>query len=87
MIYEQICGILYKDERKKTEVMRLAAKKKKRTLSPEQLAKMQAGRERAKKHRERVADAEALEHRMEKAAREAAKPVRIRGRKGRKYIV
>lgn len=63
------------------------AAKKKRTLSPEQLEKMQEGKLRAKRHRERVADAEALEYRMEKAAREAAKPVRIRGRKGRKYVI
>lgn len=62
-------------------------KRKKRTLSPEQLAKMQEGKLKAKRHRERVADAERLEHRMEQAAREASKPVRIRGRKGRKYVV
>lgn len=61
--------------------------KKKRTLSPEQLAKMQEGKLRAKRHRERVADAENLERRMERAAKEAAKPVRIRGKKGRKYII
>ena len=38
--------------------------KKKRTLSPEQLAKMKAGRERKQKHNERVKDLAELEQRL-----------------------
>lgn len=57
--------------------------KKKRTITPEHLAKMQTGKERAKRHRERVADAEELETKMRNAARDAAKPVRIKSKKRR----
>lgn len=42
--------------------------KKKRTLSEKQLAAMKAGRERAKRHRERVAGLAGLEERLRKGA-------------------
>lgn len=41
---------------------------KKRTLSPEQLEKMKAGRERKKKHDERMQGLSDLEQRLRKAA-------------------
>lgn len=68
-------------------MIELAGKNKKRTLTPEQIAKMQEGRAKAKRHREIVADAEELEHRMRKAAYEANKPVRITGRRRHKSSV
>ena len=58
--------------------------KKKRTITPEHLAAMQAGKERAKRHRKIVADAEGLEKRMLDAQRESDKPVKI-GKKRRRY--
>lgn len=67
------------------EVNEMAAKKK-RTITPEHLAKMQEGKLKAKRHRERVADAEELETRMRNAAREAAKPVRMKGHKRRRHV-
>lgn len=42
---------------------------KKRTLTPEQLEKMKAGREAKKKHAERVAGISELETRLRKGAR------------------
>ncbi len=43
---------------------RSSAGKKKRTISPEHLAKMKAGRERKQKHNERMKDLSELEHRL-----------------------
>lgn len=40
---------------------------KKRTISPEQIQKMQAGRKRAQVHKERVASVGELEERLKKA--------------------
>lgn len=58
--------------------------KKKRTITPEHLAKMQEGKLNAKRHRERVADAERLEHKMADAKRESDRPLRMKsGRKRR----
>lgn len=62
----------------------MAGKKKKRTLTPEQIAKMQEGRARAKRQREIVADAEKLEARMRNAEHEANKPVRLTSRRRHK---
>lgn len=42
---------------------------KKRTISPEQLAKMQAGREKKRKHNERIAGLADLENRLRKGNR------------------
>lgn len=42
---------------------------KKRTISAEQLVKMREGKERAKRHRERLAATAELNHRLRKAAR------------------
>lgn len=62
----------------------MAGKKKKRTLTPEQIAKMQEGRARAKRQREIVADAEKLEARMRNAEHDANKPVRLTSRRRHK---
>ena len=58
--------------------------KKKRTISPEHLAAMQAGKERAKKHRERIGQLTELDDRLREAARENDKPVKFRGKRRRK---
>lgn len=64
----------------------MPGKHSKRTLTPEQIAKMQEGRAKAKRHREIVADANRLENRMRKAAYESEKPVRITGRRRHKHV-
>lgn len=43
--------------------------KKKRTLTPEHLAKMKEGRERKKKHDARIAELSELEQRLRKGSR------------------
>lgn len=53
----------------------MAKKKMKRTLTPEQIAKMQDGRLRAKRNKERQAGVDELDARLKKAAREANRPV------------
>ena len=53
----------------------MAQKKTKRTLTPEQIAKMQDGRLRAKRNKERQAGVDELDARLKKAAREANRPV------------
>ena len=53
----------------------MAKKKTKRTLTPEQIAKMQEGRLRAKRNKERQAGVDELDARLKKAAREANRPV------------
>lgn len=53
----------------------MAKKKTKRALTPEQIAKMQEGRLRAKRNKERQAGVDELDARLKKAAREANRPV------------
>ena len=60
---------------------------KKRTITPEHLAAMQAGKQKAKKHRERVAQLSELDGRLSEAAREANRPVKMTTRKRRKRYV
>lgn len=67
--------------------VKMAVKRKKRTLTPEQIAKMQEGKAKAKRHRAIVADAEKLEKRMHDAMRDADKPVRLTGRRHHKRTV
>ena len=58
---------------------------KKRTISPEQQAAMQAGRQRKKVHEERVAQLAELDERLAKGAKEASQPVRVRTKRRRRY--
>lgn len=58
--------------------------KTKRTISPEHLAAMQAGRERAKNHQKRVSQLTELDDRLREAAQARDKPVRIRNKRRRK---
>lgn len=53
----------------------MAKKKTKRILTPEQIAKMQEGRLRAKRNKERQAGVDELDARLKKAARGANRPV------------
>lgn len=57
---------------------------KKRTITPEQLAKMQEGKRKAKQHRERVAMLSELDERLKNAQR-ADSNIRIRPRKKRRH--
>lgn len=56
----------------------------KRTISPEHLAAMQAGRERAKNHQKRVSQLTELDDRLREAAQARDKPVRMRNKRRRK---
>lgn len=55
--------------------------KSKRTISPEQQAKMQAGRAKARTHKKRMEQVGELETRIKTAQRNANKPVRLGRRK------
>lgn len=59
--------------------------KKKRTITPEQQAKMQAGRQRAKIHEQRMEVVNRLEEKMRAAEKKANEPVRMKTRHKRKY--
>ena len=59
--------------------------KTKRTISPEHLAAMQAGRERARNHQKRVSQLSELDSRLQRAAREdEEKPIRRKNRRHRR---
>lgn len=55
----------------------------KRTITPEHLAAMQAGKEKAKKHRERMVQISELDERLHEAARSKDVPVRLGNKKRR----
>lgn len=57
---------------------------KKRTITPEQLAKMQEGKRKAKQHRERVAMLSELDERLKNAQRSDSN-IRIRPRRKRRH--
>lgn len=58
--------------------------KKKRTITPEHLAKMQEGKKKAKLHRERMEQLSDLDGRLQNAERETSKPLKVRIRRRKK---
>lgn len=62
----------------------MSKSKKKRTITPEHLAKMQEGKRKAKQHRERVAMLSDLDERLYNAQR-ADSNIRIRPRRKRRH--
>ena len=66
------------------EVIIMSKSKKKRTITPEHLAKMQEGKRKAKQHKERVAMLSDLDERLYNAKRDTDKPVRMTQYKRRK---
>lgn len=67
------------------EVIIMAKAKKKRTITPEHLAKMQDGKRRAKQHRERVAMLSDLDERLYNAKRDIGKSVKMKHKRCKKY--
>lgn len=63
----------------------MAKSKKKRTITPEHLAKMQGGKKKAKQHRERVAMLSDLDERLQKAKYASEKPVKIKTPRRRRH--
>lgn len=66
------------------EVIIMAKSKKKRTITPEHLAKMQEGKRNAKQHRERVAMLSDLDERLKNAQR-ADSNICIKPRRKRRH--
>lgn len=62
-----MCYMSYRYKVRDYDMARRRKVHKKRTISPEQIQKMQAGRKRAQVHKDRVASVNELEERLKKA--------------------